>query len=88
MRLPQTLKLSTDLHWRINYIQCCVPLNGITMNKVHIILELKSEDYHGTYKEIVAVYGNEEDCKSKLKELEEENHYYNIEYWHEVFNVL
>ena len=26
VRLPQTIKLSTDLHWRINYIQCCVPL--------------------------------------------------------------
>ena len=26
VRLPQTTELSTDLHWRINYIQCCVPL--------------------------------------------------------------
>lgn len=58
------------------------------MNKVYIILELKSEDYHGTYKEIIAVYNNEEDCKTKIKELEEENNDYNIEYYHEVFNVL
>lgn len=65
-----------------------INLTANGMNKVHVILELKSEDYHGTYKEIVAVYSNEEDCKAKLKELEEENHYYNIEYWHEVFNVL
>jgi len=25
--LPQTLKLSTTLHWRITYISCSVPLN-------------------------------------------------------------
>lgn len=65
-----------------------MPLNWITMNKVHILLELKSEDYHGTYKEIIAVYSNEEDCKAKRKELEEENYDCNIEYDHEVFNVL
>jgi hypothetical protein len=27
VRLPQMIELSTDLTWRINYIQCCVPLN-------------------------------------------------------------
>ena len=25
VRLPQTIELSTDLYWRINYIQCYAP---------------------------------------------------------------
>jgi len=35
VRLPQTIELSTDLHWRINYIQCYAPLILVTMiNKI------------------------------------------------------
>lgn len=31
MRLPQKIELSTNLTWRINYIECCVPLFQTSM---------------------------------------------------------
>ena len=56
VRLPQTIELSTDLHWCINYIQCYAPLNFKTMtvkelkeaianlpNEMEVVLQKDSE---------------------------------------------
>ena len=58
------------------------------MNKVHILIEQKSEDYHGTYKEIIAVFKNKEDAIKRMEQLREENYNCNIEYDYDTWNVI
>ena len=57
------------------------------MEKVYVVIENKSEDYHGTYKEIIAIFNEKEAAVSKIKELEEENYNCNIEYDYDIYNV-
>lgn len=54
---------------------------------VYVVIENKSEDYHGTYKEIIAIFNEKEAAVSKIKELEEENYNCNIEYDYDIYNV-
>ena len=58
------------------------------LDKVHVIIESKSVDYHGCYREIVEIYANIEDAKKKIKELSEENNNYDIDYFIDTYNVL
>jgi hypothetical protein len=54
---------------------------------VYIIIESKHEDYHGEYREIIDVYGKEEDAKKEMDALNEENYNGNIEYWIDTYKL-
>jgi hypothetical protein len=56
--------------------------------KVHIIIEATSEDYHGTYKEFIAVYGDKTKAENEVSRLIEENHNGNVDYYYETRDVL
>lgn len=56
-------------------------------NKVHVVIEAKSEDYHGTYNEIIQIFSNSDDADKKVKELSEINYKCNIEYFVETWKV-
>jgi hypothetical protein len=55
--------------------------------EVYLIIEAKSEDYHGTYKEVIGVYKNKDDALMKIKELEEDNSSCNTEYDYYTYNI-
>lgn len=57
------------------------------MKKVYIIIKNKSEDYHGIYTEIVAVFSEKEAAINKVKELQEDENNCNVEYDYEIYNV-
>ena len=40
-----------------------------SVKHVHIIIEATGEDYHGTYKEVIAVYHNKLHAKKKNKKI-------------------
>lgn len=56
-------------------------------DKVHVVIEAKSEDYHGTYNEIIQIFSNCDDADKKVKELSETNYKGNIEYFIDTWNV-
>ena len=56
-------------------------------DKVHVVIEAKSEDYHGTYNEIIQIFSNRDDADKKVKELSETNYKSNIEYFIDTWNV-
>ena len=55
--------------------------------KVFIIIEAKSEDYHGTYKEVVGVFKDLDKAENEVSRLTEENGDYNTEHYLEAFNI-
>ena len=57
------------------------------MNSVYIVIEAESVDYHGTYHEIMGVFGNKLDAITKVKKLEDLNRDGDIEYYFEEYNV-
>jgi predicted regulator of amino acid metabolism with ACT domain len=56
-------------------------------DKVHVVIEAKSEDYHGTYNEIVQIFANREDADKKVIELSGNNYKGNVEYFIDTWNV-
>jgi hypothetical protein len=54
---------------------------------VYIVTKNTSEDYHGTYVEIIAVFQTQESAINRVKELQEDNYNYNIVYDCEAYNV-
>ena len=56
--------------------------------KVHVIIESKSEDYHGTYKEVIEVHSSKEKARERCNELKEKCGEYDTEYDYETFNLL
>ncbi|MDD4028046.1 MAG: hypothetical protein PHN54_03230 [Bacilli bacterium] len=77
----QTFEQHTDKNLNISDV-------SKRLNKVHVIIESKGVDYHGSYREIVEIYANIEDAKKKIKELLEENNNYDIDYFIDTYNVL
>lgn len=69
-----------------DFAEKCYDVNK-RLNKVHVIIESKSVDYHGSYDEIVEIYANIEDAKNKIKELLDENNNGNIDYFIDTYNV-
>jgi len=59
-----------------------------SVKHVHVIIEATSEDYHGTYKEVIAVYHNKLHAKKRIKKLQENCNSYNTEYYFETYPVL
>ena len=55
--------------------------------KVYIVQETESVDYHGSYTEIVAVFGTEKQAIDKVYELEVINNKYSMSYDYDVYNV-
>jgi len=57
------------------------------LNKVYVVIESTSVDYHGTYHEIVQIFANREDAEKKCKELMDENYKADTEYFIDAWNV-
>ena len=87
VRLPRRIELSTDLTWRIKYVQCCVP--NFNDMRVFIIKRKGSTIWQNMYfdKEIIFSNGNKintsklffrkKDAEAYLKALEY-NEFYQI----------
>lgn len=58
------------------------------MKTVYVVIEAKSEDYHGTYREIVSIYANKDTAMKKVNQLIEENYNCDTEYYYETYNVI
>lgn len=54
---------------------------------IYIVIEAKSEDYHGTYKEIVGVYSTKKAAEEKAKALSDNNHIYDIEFYVDCYKL-
>ena len=57
------------------------------MEKVYIIIESKSEDYHGTYDTIISVHTDYQLAMDKRDKLYEENCKPNIEYCVDTYKI-
>ena len=57
------------------------------MEKVYVVMQSKSEDYHGSYETVLGVKGKEEDARAMVKELESNCYDYNICYYVDIWNV-
>ena len=56
--------------------------------KVYLVIETKSEDYHGSNDTVLDVYKNLVQAEEKVLELEKENNNYDIEYGVYTFPVI
>lgn len=41
--------------------------------KVYVVYKHKTEDYHGTYTEVINIYDNENTARNRVEKLEREN---------------
>lgn len=57
-------------------------------SKVYLVIESKSEDYHGTYKDILCVYSNKDKAQKEVDRLMEKNNDYDTEYYFVSYHVL
>ena len=55
--------------------------------EVYVVIELKSEDYHGTYKEVIDVYASEDCARKACEILNRESSSCDIEYDWDVYNL-
>jgi len=57
------------------------------METVYLVLQLTSEDYHGTYTEVVSAHSTREKARKKVEELYENSLGYNVEFTWEAYNI-
>jgi len=56
---------------------------------VWAIIKRKSEDYHGSYDDVLDIYSNRDKAKDRVRELNEENDEgYDTEYFTESFTLI
>ena len=75
----------------INFIKYRYLLDGCNkrtiMKKAYLVLENKSEDYHGTYTTPIKIFGTLKKAQKYVKSLEETNLDYDTHYTIETFNI-
>ena len=55
--------------------------------KAYLVIELKSEDYHGTYDTVISVHSTSESAKAKVDQLYKDLTSADTEYHFEVYNI-
>lgn len=56
--------------------------------KVYIVTSHRSEDYHGTYVDVISVHATEKSARQAIKDLYENEPHYDTDYLFDTFNLI